>query len=116
MPEHRRKNDDAQESSVHARAEEEPTKKFLRTLTQYRILWLVGMGMAAWIGSRIVQPLNQIPIDTADIQELKKRADAKDSTDREWREVVKIVVRVQCNTLSDADKYKYNLCHTKEQP
>lgn len=114
MPEHRRTTDDAPEKTVHSRSDDFP--KFLRLIAQYRILWLAGMGMAAWIGSRIVQPLNLVGVNSVAIAKLEKRADAKDSTDKEWRDVLKIVVRVQCATLSEGDKYKYNLCHAPETP
>jgi hypothetical protein len=109
MAEHRRRTDE-NGIMVHERAEDRDAwARLAHTVERYKVLWIVGMVVAGWIGSRIIQPLSAVSVLSAQQVQIITRLDKADMDRRDLADVLKVVVRIQCFQLGANDRAKYNI-------
>jgi hypothetical protein len=105
-----RQRQDGNGNDIRQRREDrDPWMRLSHALERYKILWIVALGVSAWLGSRIIQPLNQVTVLTAQAERVLNRLDKADEDRTKMDNVVAILVRMQCLQLDDRDRAKINL-------
>ncbi len=112
MVEHRRRAD-ANGNSVHERATDSDAWARLDAwATRYKIawaFWVVLLSVGGWIGSKVIRPLDQVPVIAARQTAILDRLDKGDSDRSDMQDILGILVRIQCLALDPIDRVKVGI-------
>ena len=107
MPEHRRRLDE-NGNTQHERANDNDNWARLdQWANRFKItwfFWIITLSLAGWIGSRVIQPLNQVAVIATRQQTVIARLDRGDSTRYEIQAILRILVRITCLNLNAKDR------------
>ena len=107
MMEHRRRTDE-NGTSMHERATDNDNWARLdQWASRFKVtwfFWVITLSIAGWIGSRVIQPLNEVPKLAANQQVLFSRLERADSARYEIQVILRILVRITCLNLNAKDR------------
>ena len=107
MPEHRRRSD-GDGNTPHERASDNDNWARLDVwASRFKVtwfFWIITLSIAGFIGSRVIQPLNQVPKLASEQQVIVSRLERADSARYEIQVILRILVRITCLNLNAKDR------------
>jgi hypothetical protein len=86
-----------------------PLSRLAFAIERYRLLWFAGITVSGWLGARLIEPLNEVAVLAQQHVTINARL-IKDDSDRVvMKDVLSILVRLQCLQLDYTDRAKLNL-------
>lgn len=84
---------------------------------RYKILWIAGIAVAMWIGTRIIQPLNQITqvanaqaTNAAQIDTVKSQLSVHDGVHKDLAAAITMLTRISCaKNLTPDEQYAFGV-------
>ena len=108
MPEHKRVDEEGH--TAHERyTDHDAWARLDKWASRYKIawgFWLILLGVGSWVGSRVVQPLQVIPVVLAQQTAIVQRLDKGDVDRDDMRAILKVLIRMQCLQLDPIDRAK----------
>lgn len=71
--------------------------------------WLIVAAGAGWFAKKVVDPLEEIPHMKAQQDSMSLQLKAAEVDRNDMKNVLKIVVKMQCAQTSASDRYKYGI-------
>lgn len=109
---HRRRVDENGDTLHERRTDTDAWARLDAWATRYKIawgFWLILVGVGSWVGSRVVRPLDQVPVIAAGHREIMSRLDSGDQDRAVLQNILLVLVRVQCLQMGRIDRAKLNL-------
>ncbi len=111
MPSHRRQDENGE--AFHERVtDNDGWARLDAWAARYKLawgFWLVLLGIGGWIGSRVVQPLEAIPVLVEQKDSVVGRLTKLETNQEGMQDILRILSRIACLQLDRADRAKLDL-------